>query len=235
MSEGRKALGPFLDALDGALIDAAASAPDGEATAGIRHLAEVTRSLDTTGEVPRLTTSRDVLPVCRFWDEALHVARRAGVVLAPSLLTLGPALSWTQNPNYRRHPPDPAFLDNYGYAVIVGPSDGPPALAVDPRIALGVLLLGPHTHYPLHHHPAVEVYYTMTPGGEWWRGDGPWRTEPAGTAIHHAPDVPHATRAGAGPLLAIYLWHGDLATHARLGAARSRSSAGRVDGENVQR
>jgi quercetin dioxygenase-like cupin family protein len=79
-----------------------------------------------------------------------------------------------------------------------------------------VLLLGPDAHYPLHAHPATEVYYTLTPGGEWWRGDGPWRTERPGTLIHHAPNVRHATRAGASPLLAIYLWSGELATHARL-------------------
>ncbi|HEY3064966.1 MAG TPA: dimethylsulfonioproprionate lyase family protein [Methylomirabilota bacterium] len=126
------------------------------------------------------------------------------------------ALAWTQNPNYRRRPPDPSFLDNYGYAVIAGPADGPPALAVHPHLALGVLLLGPHAHYPIHAHPATEVYYTLTPGGEWWRDDGPWRAEPAGTAIHHPPNVRHATRAGASPLLAVYLWSGDLATHARL-------------------
>jgi hypothetical protein len=28
--------------------------------------------------------------------------------------------------------------------------------------------------------------------------------------------MPHATRAGPGPLLAIYLWRGDLTTHASL-------------------
>jgi len=28
--------------------------------------------------------------------------------------------------------------------------------------------------------------------------------------------VRHATRAGDAPLLAVYLWRGDLATHARL-------------------
>ena len=83
-----------------------------------------------------------------------------------------------------------SFLDGYGYAVIAGPVDGPPALALDSRLALGVLVLGPRTHYPLHAHPAVEIYYTLTPDGDWWRG--------------------------AGPLLAIYLWWGDLATHARL-------------------
>ena len=65
------------------------------------------------------------LAVCRFWDTALRAAR--GPLVAP-LSELGPSLAWAQNPNYRRRPPDAAFLDNYGYAVIAGPLEGPPAL-----------------------------------------------------------------------------------------------------------
>ncbi len=128
---------------------------------------------------------------------------------------MAPRLSWTQNPNYRRSPPTPDFLDNYGYAVLAGPADGPPALARHDRLAFGVLLLGPHTHYPLHHHPAAEVYIPLN-SAEWWRGDGPWREQRPGAVIHHPPDLPHATRAGDAPLLALYLWHGELATHAKL-------------------
>jgi hypothetical protein len=153
------------------------------------------------------------IAVRRFWDVAL--AGASAPELTGALRVLGPALSWTQNPNYRRRPPEPTFLDNYGYAVIAGPSDGPPALAVAPSLALGVLLLGPNAHYPVHAHPAVEMYYTLT-AGEWWREPGPWRSEPGGTAIYHAPNVRHATRAGAAPLLAVYLWQGDLTTHAAL-------------------
>ena len=112
------------------------------------------------------------------------------------------------------HPDPAAALAAFLVALDAAP-DRAAAPAADPRLALGVLLLGPGTHYPLHAHPAVEVYYTLTPG-EWWRDDGPWRLEPPGTAIHHPPDVRHATRAGAVPLLALYLWRGDLATHASL-------------------
>src|SRR5262249_56744971 len=118
-----------------------------------------------------------------------------------------------------------ASVNIAGSAVSAGPAEGPPALVVDSRLALGVLLLGPETHYPLHSHPAIEVYVTLTPDGGWWRGAGPWRREPAGAVVYHAPNVPHATRAGPTPLLAIYLWHGDLETHARL----QRPEGARVD------
>jgi hypothetical protein len=218
--ERRAVLARFLAAMDDVLVGAAAVAGDDSTTAALGEFALLTRSVDTARDWPGPGASAGRLPVCRFWDSALETAARgAAHSLVPALRLLGPALSWAQNPNYRRRPPGPEFLDNYGYAVIVGPADGPPALAVDPRLALGVLLLGSGTHYPLHAHPAVEIYVTLTPGGEWWRGAGPWRDEPPATVIYHAPSVRHATRARVSPLLAVYLWCGDLATHARLIAA----------------
>jgi len=207
----------FLQSLGQALAAAADVTHDAAVAAGIRRLADLSRSISpvSTARSERRSTP---LPVCRFWVDAIAAASRAGSSLAGVVDRLAPHLSWTQNPNYRREPPDPGFLDRYGYAVIVGPEDGPPALAVDPRVAIGVLLLGPDTHYPLHSHPAVEVYYTLTKAGEWWRDSGPWRHEPSGSAIYHVPSIPHATRTGADPLLAVYLWTGDLETHASLTA-----------------
>jgi Dimethlysulfonioproprionate lyase len=159
--------------------------------------------------------SAAILPVCRFWSVALGQAGANVSSLCAALTALAPRLSWTQNPNYRRAPPSPDFLDNYGYAVLAGPADGPPALARHDSLAFGVLLLGPRTHYPRHHHPAAEIYIPLNPA-EWWRDEGPWHEEAPGAVIYHAPDVPHATRTGQTPLLALYLWRGELATHARL-------------------
>ena len=218
--ERRAVLERFLLAMDDVLGHAAAVAGDESTAAAIGEFTRLTRSVDAAREWPGPGASIERLPVCRFWDSAMETAARgAAHSLVPALRLLGPTLSWAQNPNYRRHPPGQEFLDNYGYAVIVGPADGPPALAVDPRLALGVLLLGPGTHYPLHDHPAVEIYVTLTPGGEWWRRAGPWRGEPPATVMYHAPNVRHATRARVSPLLAVYLWCGDLATYARLTAA----------------
>ena len=200
----------FLDALAAALR-AAGLAAEAPTRAALEDFARFARSIDSNP--PDVAPPPERIAVCRVWDEALRAAR--GSLVEP-LAALSEWLSWTQNPNYRRRPPDAAFLDNYGYAVVAGPAEGPPALVTDPRVALGVLLLGPGTHYPLHAHPAVEVYVTLTPDGEWWRDDGPWRREPPGAAIYHAPNVPHATRARGSPLLAVYAWRGDLATHARL-------------------
>jgi len=214
----RAALERVFTALDGGLRDAAAKATDTDTAASFREFAQLLGSMDPSSRTPARDAKPERLAVDRFWQASLGAANGVPSPLVAALETLGPSLAWTQNPNYRRRPPDATFLDNYGYAVIAGRIDGPPALVVDARLALGVLLLGPRTHYPLHAHPAVEIYYTLTHGGEWWRDDGPWRREPPGTLIHHAPNVRHATRAGAAPLLAVYLWRGDLATHAKLTA-----------------
>jgi len=157
------------------------------------------------------------LVVGRHIPAALAAARgTAAEPLADAAGTLAAEAFWTQNPNYRRRPPDSGFLDGYGYFVVAGPADGPPAFVETSSLAVGLLLLGPGTHYPAHRHPAEELYIPLAGDGEWQKGDGPWRTEPAGAVIHHPSGVPHATRAGKTPLLAAYLWRGELATYARL-------------------
>ena len=204
----------FLADLSG-LVEGAA---EGDAAADCRRFAVLVRALQPTSPTP--TGARPFsLPVCRCRAPALEAPRPQPrlAAIAHALQVVGPYLAWTQNPNYRRNPPSAGFLNDYGYAVIAGPSEGPPALLRHASLALGVLLLAPHVHYPRHHHPATELYLPLGPG-QWWRGEGPWRLEPPGSVIHHAPDVPHATQAGDDPLLAIYLWTGDLATHARIDA-----------------
>jgi Dimethlysulfonioproprionate lyase len=194
-------------------------AGDGDAVADCRRFAALIRDLRSAAVRPAAAVPFG-LPVCRFWAPALETAKEQAslVGMVQALQALGPWLVWTQNPNYRRSPPSPDFLDRYGYAVIAGPAEGPPALAGHRALALGVLLLGPRTHYPQHRHPAIELYVPFS-AGEWWRGDGSWRNEPPGAVIHHGSEVAHATRTGDAPLLAIYLWSGDLATHARLTGA----------------
>jgi hypothetical protein len=201
------------------LVEGAAASDEG-AAADCRRFAALARELPSGTAWPTAATNPFGLPVCRFWAPALEPADGQGPLagMVHALQALGPWVVWTQNPNYRRNPPSPDFLDRYGYAVIAGPAEGPPALISHAALALGVLLLGPRTHYPEHRHPATELYVPLNVG-EWWRGDGPWRTEAPGAVIHHGSEVAHATRAGDSPLLAIYLWAGDLGTHARLTGA----------------
>jgi quercetin dioxygenase-like cupin family protein len=201
-----------------AALHATAARAAAPADTELRESAELLTVLAATAAWEPLTRSDgSELPVCRHWPTARAEAALGPVAeIGRALATLGPSLHWAQNPNYRRQPPHPAFLHGYGYAVLAGPAAGPPPLLRAERLALGVLILAPCTLYPLHHHPAIEQYVVLSGDGEWWRGPGPWRRHPAGAVVHHSPHVPHAMRAGPRPLLALYLWRGELATHARL-------------------
>ena len=108
-----------------------------------------------------------------------------------------------------------AFMAGYGYVEFAGPRD---ALFHAPGIRVGLLVLGAGLHYPLHAHPAEEIYHPLTDGGLWRRGDEAWRAVPIGHAIHHPPMMPHETKAGDSTLLALYCWRGDTVTEARLTA-----------------
>jgi quercetin dioxygenase-like cupin family protein len=157
------------------------------------------------------------LPILAQMPVALVAAREAAPDLADPLEEMLPALSWTQNPNYRRHPPSADFLARYGYAQFAGPSNVP-TLVTSGELALGVLMLAPGTVYPAHAHPAEELYVPLAPA-RWQRGEEGWRDRRAGDLIHHPSGMVHATQAGEAPLLALYLWLGDLGTAARIAGA----------------
>ena len=92
------------------------------------------------------------------------------------------------------------FMAGYGYVEFAGAKD---ALFRAPDIRVGILLLAGGLHYPLHTHPAEEIYHPLTEGGLWRRGGETWRSVPTGRAIHHPPMIPHETKAGDRTLLAL--------------------------------
>ncbi len=151
---------------------------------------------------------------------SLPVADLLVSALSPLTMPLARAIQdamrsycWRQNPNYNAANMGAAFMAGYGYVEFAGPKE---ALFHAVAIRVGLLVLGPGRHYPTHAHPAEEVYHPLTAGGDWRRGDEPWRQVAAGAAIHHPPMIAHETRAGSDTLLALYCWVGDTATEARL-------------------
>jgi quercetin dioxygenase-like cupin family protein len=118
------------------------------------------------------------------------------------------ALQWRQNPTYA----DAEFLARYAYCELLGPA----GVIRDERLTAGLLCLAPHTHYPAHSHPAEEVYHVLIGESLWQRGDERWTRRAPGARIHHPSRVPHAMRALTEPLIALYLWRGDIAEPARL-------------------
>ncbi|NRP75343.1 Dimethlysulfonioproprionate lyase DddQ [Ensifer psoraleae] len=134
--------------------------------------------------------------------------------LALALAALLPAIHMTRSKSYLANPPSSDFGENYGYGVICGPDNGPPALIKDEEIAFGLMFLGPETHYPLHHHPADELYYTVTGPSFWRASDADWDMRGIDETIHHVPWLPHATLSADRPLVLLYVWEGDLETDA---------------------
>jgi hypothetical protein len=206
-------VGARSDGLLGALLQACAlaCAADPEST----PFAAALSSLEPEPAHPVVAPGR--LPVLRWWDDALETRRVAGTAgrLATAVHGLRGALTFTQNPNYVAAPPSPAFLDRYGYAVLAGPRSGPPALVECSELAFGVLLLGPHTTYPTHVHPAAELYLPLG-AAHWSAGGRPLAERPAGLPIVHVPNEPHETRTGRSPLAALYVWLGELGTAAQI-------------------
>jgi hypothetical protein len=189
----------FLTALAQHLAAAAATSPFG---AQLRTSADLLSSLRPRAAVPAEPSCE--LEVCAYLDEAL----RARSPLADAVAELVGELVWMQNPNYQRVPPAPGFLANYGFAAIVDREGGAPALGHDDAMAVGLVLLGPRTAYPPHHHPALEDYVALTEA-DWWAERVGWRPQEVGSVLHHGSFVQHAMRTGEAPLLAIYVWRGD--------------------------
>ena len=144
---------------------------------------------------------------------ALHNDALPRTALGAAIAQAAHLFHWRQNPNYTAANMGAAFMAGYGYVEFAGPKD---ALFHAPDIRVGLLLLGPHLHYPPHAHPAEELYHPLTDGGLWRRGQEDWRTVPAGHAIHHPPMMVHETKATDSTLLALYCWRGNTVTEAQL-------------------
>jgi mannose-6-phosphate isomerase-like protein (cupin superfamily) len=195
-----KFLSCFADALDRAEQPIARS--------HARRLRLLETGLSAIREVPR-----GRVPVHARCEAELALHARHSP-LGRALLDLMPAVHLTRSSAYLADPPNAEFGDNYGYGVICGLDSGPPALISDSEIAFGLMLLGPTTHYPLHHHPADEIYHAITGPSQWRAGDEPWSWRNPGETVHHPPWVPHATLSGDKPLVVLYVWQGDLETEA---------------------
>lgn len=85
---------------------------------------------------------------------------------------------------------------------------------------MGILMLGPGADYPAHHHVAEELYITLAGTAGWRNGAAPYTPRPPGSVTHHPSQVVHAMKAGAEPLLALYIWRGgDLAQKSNIAGA----------------
>jgi len=94
----------------------------------------------------------------------------------------------------------------YSVAKIIGPDGMIPAA----DFRFGAFLQYPDTWYPLHHHAAEELYLILSGAAEWTRDGIDGQPEPPGALFRHASHERHATRTLGEPLLALWVWLGDI-------------------------
>jgi len=145
------------------------------------------------------------LPAADHLETALDLARNEQTAaVAAAIRAVSPFLKWHYG--YPPHPRYPDLGARVAFAQIAGPED----LRGSERLLIGLTLVAPWTLYPVHFHPAVELYLPVGGVGLWLQGDEPFSSRGPGAIILHPENVPHATEAKAEPVLAVYTWRGDL-------------------------
>ncbi len=152
------------------------------------------------------------LPVLDWLPQIRACAGPGTQALADTVADLAGTLPWGQN--YSAADFGAAFQARYGFMELIGPR-GPLAAA---DIACGLLMFAPGTEYPQHRHEAEEIYVVLAGRAEWRAGDEEYAVAPPGAVLHRPSWSPHATRMGAEPMLALYLWRGgDLMQKSEIG------------------
>lgn len=107
-------------------------------------------------------------------------------------------LEWTTASSYPE-----ALQSSVHWKILIG-GETPSIPSQD--VLMGILDLEPGGYYPLHSHPSPEIYFILSGTAEWTVGSETFVATP-GTAIHHAPDVPHRmVNHGTEPLKTIWFW-----------------------------
>ena len=151
---------------------------------------------------PGRMPASSALPALRWLAPACRAGWAGAAEVLAALEAASGRLAWRQT--YAAEDFGLEFLERYGWSELIGERG---AIASD-RIAVGFLLLGPETTYPLHSHDAEELYLPLSGAADWRRGAENWRPEPPGAPIFHQSRMPHAIRTGGAPLLALYAWRG---------------------------
>ena len=87
---------------------------------------------------------------------------------------------------------------------------GPTGQIEHEKIRVGFLFQEAKVLYPRHSHAAEEIYLTLSGPSAWQKNDEKWRLHMAGDFIHHPSFHPHSIRTDQAPLLALWVWTGDI-------------------------
>jgi mannose-6-phosphate isomerase-like protein (cupin superfamily) len=99
-----------------------------------------------------------------------------------------------------------SFTGHSAYVEIVGPE----GFAHSDALRFGLYVQTPESFYPPHNHAAEEFYNVLSGRACWQKDDGEFRVKGPGSLIRHAPWQRHAMKTATEPLLAMWVWTGDL-------------------------
>jgi quercetin dioxygenase-like cupin family protein len=149
------------------------------------------------------------LPACDYLGTALALARTGATAdLVAAIAPLADQLQWTYSYPSDGEQDSNDLANRIAFSQIVGRK----GLIANADIHVGLTLMAPHTSYPAHAHPAVEVYLVVSGSAIWQAGDAAATRQPPNAVIFHPSNVPHAMTTDVEPLLAIWTWRGDLAS-----------------------
>jgi hypothetical protein len=156
---------------------------------------------------PAMSSPPKWLPACDHLATAIAAAAVGPLrQIANALKPVLKGLCWGYG--YPAHSRWPDLASRIAFAQIIGTR----GLMNDEGIHLGLTLLAPHTHYPLHAHPAIELYLVLAGTAAWRVEHEPFVQRPPASLILHGSNIGHAMETDADPLLALYIWRGDLET-----------------------
>eukprot|EP01084_Bolivina_argentea_P262810 444588_1 len=94
------------------------------------------------------------------------------------------------------------------------------------EISIGILLMPPNIWYEPHFHPANEIYIPLNENDALWKSDynikvfdesfTNWTVYSIGEIVFHPTNIHHSMKTNNKPLLALYVWWGDIVTPSKL-------------------
>ena len=137
-------------------------------------------------------------------DAALHSA--GFETFRDALIAAAPLAQWRDT--YRDSPIGAVLHAHFGTYEFLG-RDAP--FGTDRMRGFMVYQI-PGYHYPMHHHPAEELYLVLAGAAEFHIDGEKGRALHPGDTITHQSNQPHALTTRESPVLAYVLWRGDLTT-----------------------
>ena len=164
---------------------------------GAKRFREALRCVSSSPSSGRDVSSQLRLPTVPVAEHmaALRPTARTTSALCASAANAAPELPWIATPR----------LADGGTSAGLSPLNDVRDFG---EVICGLMLLAPNGAYPEHDHPPHEIYLPVAGDGRWRHGGGRhYETLGAEQLAYNHPNDRHGAKAGAEPLLALYvLW-----------------------------